>query len=43
VSSNYDSVLSQLRAIGLEVESLEVGRIVRCHATGDKGRQRTGW
>lgn len=43
MASNYDSALSQLRAIGLEVESLEIGRIVRCHSSGDKGRQRTGW
>lgn len=42
-ADNYDDVLDQLRAGGLVVESLEVGRIVRCGVDGDRGRQKTGW
>lgn len=43
VADNYDDVLNQMRSLGLEVDSLEVGRIVRCRTADDKGRQRTGW
>ena len=42
-ADNYDDVLSQLRAGGLVIESIEVGRIVRCRTDGDRGRQKTGW
>jgi putative DNA primase/helicase len=39
--SNYNDVIDQLRAEGLIVESLEVGRLVRCKVEGD--RERRGW
>lgn len=42
-ADNYDDVLGQLRAIGLEVDTLEIGRLTRCRTADDKGRQRTGW
>lgn len=38
---NYDDVLNQLRAAGLEVESIEVGRLRRCRVTDD--REKRGW
>ena len=41
--SNEAEVLDQLRAAGLQVDSLEVGRLVRCPAEGDRGRSKTGW
>src|SRR5690348_16121731 len=40
-ASNYGSVLDQLRAIGLLVEQLDIGRMVRCRVEGD--RERRGW
>lgn len=42
--SNYDEALNQLRAFGLEVDSLEVNttRPVRCRETGGD-RERRGW
>jgi len=39
--SNYQDVLDQLRAGGLIVESLEVGRLIRCKVEGE--RERRGW
>ena len=39
--ANYDDVLDQLRAGGLLVEHLEVGRLVRCRVEGS--RERRGW
>lgn len=40
-ASNYSDVLDQLRAGGLQVEHLEIGRMVRCRVEGD--RERRGW
>lgn len=40
-ASNYGDVLDQLRAAGLQVESIEIGRMVRCRVEGD--RERRGW
>jgi putative DNA primase/helicase len=40
-ASNYGDVLDQLRGIGLEVDHLEIGRMVRCRVEGD--RERRGW
>lgn len=40
-ASNYADVLDQLRSIGLQVESLDIGRMVRCRVEGD--RERRGW
>ena len=39
--TNYDDVLGQLRAAGLLVEGLEVGRIRRCRVEND--REKRGW
>ena len=36
-------MLQQLRGYGLEVSSLELGRIVRVPSEGDRGKQKTGW
>lgn len=41
MSSNYDDVLSQLQAFGLQVDSLEVGKLRRVRAEGDK--EKRGW
>lgn len=41
--SNYNEVLSQLRDAGLQVETLEVGKLMRVPAEGDRHRQKTGW
>lgn len=41
MSSNYDDVLGQLQAFGLLVDSLEVGKLRRCRAEGDK--EKRGW
>lgn len=41
MAANYDDVLAQLRAAGLAVDSLEVGRLRRCKVDGD--RERRGW
>lgn len=41
MASNYQDILDQLRSGGLIVESLEVGRIIRCRVEGD--RERRGW
>src|SRR5574340_18993 len=40
-ATNYGDVLDQLRAAGLQVDSLEIGRMVRCRVEGD--RERRGW
>ncbi len=39
--NNYDSVLAQLRAAGLVVDHLDIGRMRRCKVEGD--RERRGW
>ena len=41
MSSNYDDVLAQLTSAGLQVDSLEVGKLRRCKVEGDK--ERRGW
>lgn len=41
MSSNYDDVLGQLQAFGLLVDSLEIGKLRRCRAEGDK--EKRGW
>ncbi|QDH70861.1 DUF5906 domain-containing protein [Marilutibacter alkalisoli] len=41
-AANYDDVLDQLRSAGLFVDTLEVGRMVRCRVEGG-GRERRGW
>ena len=41
MASNYDDVLGQLRAGGLLVDALEVGRLRRCKVDGD--REKRGW
>ena len=40
---NYDSVLEQLAAFGLDVQSLTIGKLQRCRHETDRQRQRTGW
>ncbi len=42
-ADNYDDVLAQLRAGGIEVDTIEVGRLVRCRAEGNRGRNKTAW
>ena len=42
MAQNYDDVLNQLRAAGLDVDSIEVGRMRRCRAEGE-GREKRGW
>ena len=39
--TNYDDVLAQMRSIGLLVDHLEVGRLMRCKVDGD--REKRGW
>jgi len=39
--ANYEDVLAQLRSAGLVVESLDFGRLRRCHVEGD--REKRGW
>jgi putative DNA primase/helicase len=41
MASNYDDVLRQLQVFGLLVDSLEVGKLRRCRAEGDK--EKRGW
>ena len=41
MASNYDDVLSQLRLAGLEVQSLELGKLTRCRVEGT--REKRGW
>ncbi len=40
-AANYDDVITQLQDFGLEIDGLDVGRIVRCRVNGS--RNRTGW
>lgn len=40
---NHENVLGQLQAFGLQVTSLETGRVRRVKAEGDRGKQCTGW
>lgn len=42
MASNYDDVLRQLQVFGLDVDSLEIGRLRRCR-TEDGGREKRGW
>ena len=42
MTSNYDDVLRQLQVFGLDVDSLEIGRLRRCR-TEDGGREKRGW
>lgn len=42
MTSNYDDVLRQLQVFGLQVDSLEIGRLRRCR-TEDGGREKRGW
>ena len=39
--TNYDDVIAQLRTAGLQVESIEVGRLRRCRVEDD--REKRGW
>lgn len=41
LATNYDDVLGQLRSLGLVVDALEFGRLVRCKVEGD--REKRGW
>jgi putative DNA primase/helicase len=41
MASNYDDVLQQLQAAGLQVDSLDIGRLRRCKVEGD--REKRGW
>ena len=41
MASNYQDVLDQLQAAGLQVTTLQVGRLVRCKVEGD--REKRGW
>ncbi len=45
VATNYQAVLDQLRAAGLVVESLEIGKIMRCPTEDDHGQKnkKAGW
>ena len=40
-ASNYGDVLDQLRTAGLQVDHLEIGRMLRCRIEGD--REQRGW
>lgn len=40
-AANYEDVLGQLRAAGLEVDALDIGRLRRCLVEGD--REKRGW
>lgn len=42
MASNYEDVLGQLRAAGLHVDALDVGRMRRCRVEGE-GKERRGW
>lgn len=41
IAINYDDVIDQLRAAGLVVDGIEVGRLRRCKVDGD--REKRGW
>ena len=40
--ANYDDVLNQLRAAGLIIDGVDIGRLVRCKVEGE-GRDKKGW
>lgn len=40
-AANYDDVLAQLRSVGLQIDDLIVGRMVRSRVEGD--REKRGW
>lgn len=42
MASNYEDVLGQLQGAGLQVDSLEVGRLRRCKVEGSD-REKRGW
>lgn len=41
MAANYDEVIDQLLRFGLQVDALQVGRMVRCKVDGD--REKRGW
>lgn len=41
MASNYEDVLGQLRSAGLDVQSLEIGKLTRCRVEGTK--EKRGW
>jgi putative DNA primase/helicase len=41
MGANYQDVLAQLHAVGLVVDTLQIGRMVRCRVEND--RERRGW
>lgn len=41
MAANYDDVIGQLRDAGLQIDTLETGRMVRCKVEGD--REKRGW
>ncbi len=43
MAANYDYVLRQLTEFGLDVQALELGRIVRCRTPDDRRGQKSGW
>ena len=43
MSENYEDVLAQLQAFGLQVNNLDVGRLVRVPTQEDRGRSKSGW
>lgn len=40
---NYEDVLQQLQAFGLQVDALEVGRLRRCREADDRSKEKRGW
>lgn len=43
MAQNYDDALAQLREAGLDVHTIEVGRLQRCRMADDKSREKRGW
>lgn len=41
--ANYDDVVQQLADHGLQVQSIEVGKLVRVATVEDKGNEKSGW
>lgn len=41
MASNYDDVIDQITRLGLQVDALQVGRMVRCKVEGD--HEKRGW
>ena len=41
MATNYDDVVDQMTAFGLQVDHLQVGRMIRCKVEGD--REKRGW